>query len=319
MKVSRNISLILMAGCLVVTAACGGKKGAEGEKGAKPTGQVLAEVNGTAITTDEFKKELENLPPYLKTMADSMEGRKEMLETMVIRELILQEAAKEKIEDSQMVKDKLAELKKRLVVEAFLKKKVEASANIADADLQKFYDENKDKFKHGEQIKASHILVKDDKQVADVQAALQKGDKFEDVAKKFSIDSAAAKGGDLGWFGKGSMLPEFEKAAFSLNDGQVSAPVKTKFGTHIIKLTGKRAAGVMPFADVKEQIKQAILPTKQKEVFDKLKEDLKKSAKYSIKEDALKAMGGAGEAKDAAAGAVAPAGTTVPPVAPAKK
>ena len=165
MKVSRKISVVLVAGCLAMTAACGGKKGADGEKGAKPTGQVLAEVNGTAITTEEFNKEMENLPPYLKSMAESYEGRKEMLETMVIRELILQEAAKEKIEDSQLVKDKLAELKKRLVVEAFLKKKVEAQASLSDAELQKFYDENKDKFKHGDQIRASHILVKDEKKL----------------------------------------------------------------------------------------------------------------------------------------------------------
>jgi len=318
-KFSRQITVVLLAGCLTVLAACGGKKGAEGEKSAKSTGQVLAEVNGAVITTDEFKKELDNLPPYLKSMADTLEGRKEMLETMVIRELILQEAAKDKTEESQLVKDKLAELKKRVVVEAFLKKKVEAEANISDADLQKFYDQNKDKFKHGDQIKASHILVKDEKQVPEIQAALQKGDKFEDVAKKFSIDSAAAKGGDLGWFGKGSMLPEFEKVAFALADGQVSAPVKTKFGTHIIKLTGKRAAGVMPFADVKDQIKQAILPTKQKEVFDKLKDELKKNAKYSIKEDALKGMGGAAESKASAEPAVAPAASPAPPAAPEKK
>lgn len=315
MKIRHTTKIVLVAGCLALTAACGGKKGTEGAKAGKAGGQVLAEVNGTAITTEEFKKELDNLPPYLKSMADTVEGRKEMLETMVIRELILQEAAKEKIEDSQMVQDKLAELKKRLVVEAFLKKKVESEASLSDAELQKFYDENKDKFKHGDQIKASHILLKDDKQLAEVQAALQKGDKFEDVARKHSSDSAASRGGDLGWFGKGSMLPEFEKAAFALAEGQVSAPVKTKFGIHIIKLTGKRAAGVMPFADVKDQIKQAVMPGKQKEVFDKLKEELKKNAKYSIKEDALKAMGN-GEGKE---DAKAPAEKAAPPTASEKK
>jgi peptidyl-prolyl cis-trans isomerase C len=139
------------------------------------------------------------------------------------------------------------------------------------------------------------------------------------VAKKFSIDAAASKGGDLGWFGKGSMLPEFEKVAFGLAEGQLSAPVKTKFGIHIIKLTGKRAAGVMPFADVKDQIKQAIMPTKQKEVFDKLKEGLKKNAKYSIKEDVLKGMGGAAEAKEGAKPAEVPAGKAAPPAATDKK
>jgi len=254
------------------------------------SGPVVAEVNGATITLDEFKKEIENLPPYLKPMTETMDGRKEMLETMVIREMILQEAAKEKIDESPQVKEKLADLRKRLIVEAYLKKKVEEKASITDDEIKKFYEENKDKFKHGEQIRASHILVKDEKKLAEAQEALKKGTPFEEVAKKYSTDGAAAKGGDLGWFGKGSMLPEFEKAAFALKEGEISAPVKTKFGTHLIKLTGKRAAGSLPLEEVKDQIRQALLPQKQKEVFEKVKDELKKSAKYSIKEDVLKSM-----------------------------
>ena len=115
---------------------------------------------------------------------------------------------------------------------------------------------------------------------------------FEELAKKYSTDGAAAKGGDLGWFSKGSMIPEFEKVAFAMKENQISDIVKTKFGYHIIKLTGKRPAGERTFDDVKEQIKASMLPAKQQEVFQKLKEDLKKSGKYSIKEDVLKGLGG---------------------------
>ena len=281
---------------LSIAALCGcsGKSGTEGTKGSKSGGQALAEVNGVTITTEDFKKELENLPPYLKPMADTVEGKKEMLDTMVIRELILQQARKDGVDKSPAVADKVEDLKKRVVVEAFLKKKVEEQAGITDADLQKFYDQNKDKFKTGEQVKASHILVKSEQEAQDIQAQLKKGANFEELAKKHSVDSAGAKGGDLGWFGKGSMIPEFEKVAFSLKEGEVSGIVKTQFGYHIIKLTGKRPAGIRPFDEVKDQIKAALLPEKQQEVFKKLKEDLKKSAKLSIKEDALKGLGGKG-------------------------
>ncbi|HEY6009139.1 MAG TPA: peptidylprolyl isomerase, partial [Geobacteraceae bacterium] len=121
-------------------------------------------------------------------------------------------------------------------------------------------------------------------------------------------DAAAAKGGDLGWFGKGSMIPEFEKPAFALKEGETSGIVKTKYGFHIIKLTGKRDAGIRPFAEVKDQIKAAIEPERQQEIFKKLKEDLKKNAKYTIKEDVLKGLGGAsaGEEKKPAAAAASP-------------
>jgi len=278
--------------CVVALFGCTGKKDAEVKKEGKPSGPVLAEVAGTTITVDAFKKEVENLPPYLKPMTETAEGRKEMLETMIIRELIMQEAIKEGIENAPAVKEKLEELKKRLVVEAYLKKKVEEQATVSDEELKKFYEQNKDKFKTGDQVKASHILVKSEKEAKELLAQIKGGANFEELAKKYSADGAAAKGGDLGWFSKGSMIPEFEKVAFAMKENQVSDIVKTKFGYHIIKLTGMRPAGERTFDDVKEQIKTSLQPAKQQEAFQKLKEDLKKSSKYSIKEDVLKGLGG---------------------------
>jgi peptidyl-prolyl cis-trans isomerase C len=249
-------------------------------------------------------------------MTETAEGKKELLDTIVIREIILQQAQKDGLDKSQAVADKLEEMKKRVVVEAFLKKKVEEHAAVSDEEMQKFYDQNKDKFKAGDEVRASHILVKTEKEAQDVLAQLKAGGKFEDLAKKYSIDSAGAKGGDLGWFGKGAMIPEFEKTAFSMKEGETSGIVKTKFGYHIIKVTGKRAAGTRSFDEVKDQIKAAIIPSKQQEVFQKLKEDLKKGAKITIKEDALQGLGGKpgevgkgapGEAKPAAPAEAKPA------------
>jgi peptidyl-prolyl cis-trans isomerase C len=287
------IKCAAVALCVLALSGCNGKKDSAAKNETKPTGPVLAEVSGTPITVDAFKKELENLPPYLKPMADSAEGKKEMLETMIIRELILQDAAKDGIENTPAVKEKLEELKKRLVVEAYLKKKVEEQAQVSDDEMKKFYEQNKDKFKTADQVRASHILVKSEKEANDVLAQVKAGGNFEELAKKLSTDGAAAKGGDLGWFSKGSMIPEFEKVAFAMKEGEISGVVKTKFGFHVIKLTGKRPAGLRTFEEVKDQIKTAVMPTKQQEVFQKLKDDLKKSGKYTIKEDVLKGLGGA--------------------------
>ncbi|RII29197.1 MAG: peptidylprolyl isomerase [Geobacter sp.] len=281
----------LLVLCIAVACGCNGKTGTGESKGSSG-GKTLAEVNGNVITTEDFKREVENLPPYLKPMADTAEGKKEMLDTMIVRDLILQQARKDGIDKSAEVTAKLEDLKKRVVVEAYLKKKVEEQAGLSDADLQKFYDANKDKFKTGEQIRASHILVKSEKEAQDILAQLKKGGNFEELAKKYSTDSAGAKGGDLGWFGKGSMIPAFEKVAFGLKEGELSGIVTTQFGYHIIKLTGKRPAGIRPFAEVKDQIKAGLLPEKQQEVFKKLKEDLKKNAKISVKEDVLNELGG---------------------------
>ena len=294
--------------CAAALTGCKGKtETGTATAPAKKQGEVIAEVNGDTITTGDFQKELENLPPYLKPMADTTEGKKELLDTMVVRELILQQARKDGLDKSPEVAVKLEELKKRVVVESFLKKKVEEQAKVSDEEMKKFYEENKDKFKSGEQVKASHILMKTEKEAQDVLKELKGGAKFEELAKKHSIDSAAAKGGELGWFSKGSMVPEFESVVFGLKEGETSGIVKTKFGYHIIKLTGKRPAGTRTLDEVKEQITAALLPAKQQEVFQKLKDEIKKGAKVSVKEDVLKGLDGKGTTPDKPAAAPAPA------------
>jgi peptidyl-prolyl cis-trans isomerase C len=275
---------------LAMLVGCQSKSAPEGQKDQIKGGQTLAEVNGGIITTADFKNEVETLPPYLRPMAETPEGKKELLDTMIIREIIMQQAQKDGLDKSKEVTDKLEELKKRIIVEAFLKKKVEAQTSLTDADLRKFYDQNKEKLKTGEQVRASHILVKSESEAQDILGQLKSGGNFEQLAAKYSIDAAKTKGGDLGWFGKGSMIPEFEKVVFAMKTGETSGIVKTQFGYHIIKLTGKRPAGIPPFDEVKDQLKAKLVPEKQQEVFQKLKDELKKGAKYSINEDVLKGI-----------------------------
>ncbi|MDA8428726.1 MAG: peptidylprolyl isomerase [Geobacteraceae bacterium] len=292
MKAITTVKIIIAALGVAALFGCqGGTPSTASKSDTQKEGKVLAEVNGSNITTTDFNRELKNLPDYLKAMANTPEGRKEMLDTMVVRELILQQATKDGLDKGPEIEEKLQDLKKRLIVESYLKKKVESESQISDADVQKFYEQNKDKFKTGEQIRASHILVKTEKEAKDILAKIKAGGNFEELAKKYSTDSSAAKGGDLGWFGKGSMVPVFEKAVLALKEGQISGIVKSDFGYHIIKLTGKRPAGIRPLEEVKDQIKGAIMPQKQQEIFQKIKEQLKKSAKITIKEDVLNEMG----------------------------
>jgi peptidyl-prolyl cis-trans isomerase C len=285
----KYITLTAVALSLSLMAGCQSKSSQEGAP-AKKSGQAIAEVNGTTITTDDFKKEAENLPPYLRPMIETPNGKKELLDNMIVREIILQQAKKDGLDKSPAVAAKMEDLKQRVIVEAFLRKKLEEQANVSDADMKKFYDENKDKFKSGEQVRASHILVKSEAEAQEILAQLKKGGNFEELAKKHSIDGAAAKGGDLGWFSQGSMIPEFEKVAFGMKEGETSGIVKTKFGYHIIKLTGKRPAGTRSFEESKELIKAKLAPEKQQELLAKLKEELKKGAKFSIKEDVLNSI-----------------------------
>ncbi len=284
MNIRTIIKLSIVSMGFAALVACQGGVTDPGKGPAKKDVKVLAEVNGVAITTEDFDREVKNLPEYLRAMVDTPQVRKEMIDTLVMRELVLQQAKKDGVDKSKDVEEKMVDIRKRIIVDTFLKKKVEADSNISDEELKKFYEQNLDKFKSGEQLRASHILVKTEDEAKAVQAQLKGGAKFEDVAKAKSVDSSAAKGGDLGWFSKGSMVPVFEQTAFSLKEGETSGIVKSDFGYHIIKLTGKRPAGTRPFEEVKDQIKATLLPQKQQQAFMKLKEDLKKGAKIDYKE-----------------------------------
>ncbi len=157
---------------------------------------------------------------------------------------------------------------------------------ISEKEIEEYYKKNIDKFKVPSKIKASHILIKpkDDtiaaqmealKRAKEIRAMAIKGGNFAELAKKYSMGPSAKNGGELGWFKKGEMVPEFEKVAFSLKKGEISEPVKTRFGYHIIKVEDIKPGRTKKLKEVKKEIIKEI----QREKVNKLIEDLQK--KYS--------------------------------------
>lgn len=161
-------------------------------------------------------------------------------------------------------------------------KMIKPSIKITEKEMKTYFEENKDSFDQKEQVKASHILVKDEAAAKKVKEELDNGKDFAELAKKYSTDkSNAAAGGDLGYFGKGEMAEEFEKAAFSLKIDEISEPVKTEFGYHIIKVSDKKAAKAAEYEDHKKEIKEKLMDEKiQAEYPNWLKE---KKTDYKIK------------------------------------
>ncbi|MGE8205130.1 peptidylprolyl isomerase [Heyndrickxia sp. NPDC080065] len=155
---------------------------------------------------------------------------------------------------------------------------------ITDKDIKDYYDNN-----IKPDIQASHILVADEKTAKEIEAKLKKGENFADLAKKYSTDTGSAKkGGELGWFNTGKMLPEFEAAAYKLKVNEISEPVQTQYGYHIIKLTGEKDKA--PLDDkMKKEIKEKITAEKvnQPKVAEVMKKEIK-DAKLDIKDKDLK-------------------------------
>ncbi|MCM8507071.1 peptidylprolyl isomerase [Bacillus amyloliquefaciens] len=146
-------------------------------------------------------------------------------------------------------------LKDQVKYELLAQKAAKDNIKVTDADTKEYYDGLKGK------IRASHILVADKKTADEVEKKLKKGEKFETLAKEYSTDNSKDSGGDLGWFDKKSMDETFSKAAFGLKVGQVSDPVKTKFGYHIIKKTEERGK----YDDMKKELKEEVLKQKLKD------------------------------------------------------
>jgi peptidyl-prolyl cis-trans isomerase C len=252
------------------------------------TGPFLAKVGNTAITQADFDREMKSLPEYAQQMFNTPDGKQRFLDELVKKEILYQEAMKRGLENTPEFNQKVADFKKLTLISELIDKEVISKSKVSDQEIKDYYNKHKEDFTTTSQIRASHILVKTEDEAKKVLDRLNKGEKFETLARELSIDKASAKnGGDVGFFGRGQMVPEFEKAAASMKVGEISGPVKTQFGYHIIKVTGRKAGPVVDFDRVKEVIAQRLSGDRQKEAFDKYIEGIKKNYNVVINSQAL--------------------------------
>ncbi len=256
----------------------------------KDDSKVLVSIDNDTITLEEFNKELDKIPMNMKMLVATQSGKKTYLDRLIMKKLILREAVKDKIENEKDFQNRLADIKEQLLIESLLKKKIAADSQLTENDLKKYYDTNKEKFKKEKEINTRHILLKTDEEAKQIMDKLQKGEDFVELSKRYSIDpNAKASGGEIGFHRKGTLLPEYEAAAFKLTKvGQMAGPVKSQFGYHIIRLEGIKPPAYVPFEEVKDYIRQQLTQDKQKELLEKYIEDLKKASKITINEDLLK-------------------------------
>lgn len=181
----------------------------------------------------------------------------EILKNIARERLVLSKAESKGTQHTDAVKEQLEALKKQVVIQVYLKSILDDI--IPEKDIKKEYNNLKDKFAGKEEVKASHILVENEDDAKAIYKELKDGADFAEVAKEKSIDTGSgAKGGDLGYFTKERMVPEFSEAAFKADKGEVTEPVKSDFGWHIIKVEDKRAVQAPKYEEVKERIQQSL-------------------------------------------------------------
>ena len=248
---------------------------------------ILATVDGKNITRQDAQLFVRATAPGTNFEQLTPEQKKMITDRLVERVLFIKAAKKEGIENTPEYKENLEKLKDELLVSLWMKVQMD-NAIVSDSEAKEFYEANKAKFKKPATVHARHILVTDEesaKQVID-QLKTLKGEalktKFIELAKSKSTGPTGPKGGDLGEFAKGQMVPEFDAAVFKLKEGEITMiPVKTQFGYHVIFLEKSNPESVVPYEQVKDRIIQTL---KQKQFQTKLAEvakELKSKAKIS--------------------------------------
>lgn len=236
--------------------------------------KVLASVMGKQITdadVDEFIASLGQRGQNYKTP----EGRAIILDELINQKLLLLDAQRNLYEGDPLFKAQLAKMKENLLI-SFAVEKTVGNIKATEADAKAYYDANPEQFVQGETVNASHILVEDENNAKDIMKSIENGEiSFEDAAKKYSKCPSNAKGGNLGDFGAGQMVPEFDDACFSMEVGETRGPVKTQFGYHIIKLNAKNPSQTIPFEQVKAQVIEHVSADKQKNAYQSKLNQLK--------------------------------------------
>ncbi len=252
--------------------------------------QIVAKVNGYEIRTSEVRMaftdvigQLPNLPKKLRYPF--------VVEFLVERHLLAQLANKEGIANTDDYKRRLAAYQAKALRDSYLAQVI--SPKVKEEEIKAVYEAESKKVAETERVRARHILVASEKEAQSIVERLNKGEKFEDLAKQYSLDGSKDYGGDLGYFTAPEMVPAFSKAAFELKNGEVSKPVKTDFGWHIIKLEDRKKGQAQPYDQVKGAIRNVLVRQKVNETLASLKdvakveildEDLKKLAEEAAKQ-----------------------------------
>jgi peptidyl-prolyl cis-trans isomerase C len=240
--------------------------------GAQDADQVVARVNGTDIKASDIAIAEEDIGSNLSQMPP--ESRREYLTTYLTDMTLVAKAAEaRKVGDSDEFKQRLAYYRSKILMDLLLQS--EAKAATSDGAMHQLYDEAAKQMAGQQEVRARHILVKSEEEAKAIVAELKNGADFGELARQKSTDPGASEGGDLGYFPKDEMVPEFADAAFKLEKGQISEPVHTRFGWHVIKVEDKRERQVPAFDQVRDQLATHLVRKAQAELITKLRADAK--------------------------------------------
>lgn len=291
MMPNSTLKFITVVTALSLALLACGPKGEQkpGEAGKKSASPVLAVVDGTDITAEDFKDEASSLSPMAVKALSDEKNKEKFLENLIDKQLVVEKAESMGLDKDPDVVRRLEQIKRTLLLGMFVKKEVLDKATVTDQDVKAYFDSHKDQLGS---VRISHILVPTQAQAEDVLAKIKAGGDFAALARQNSLDTKTkGSGGDLGWvkweqFGSTSL----RDAAFKLKAGETSGIVQSQFGYHIIKVTDKKPAADSDFEALKSALKEQLTEKKKEELFDAIVKEMRDKAKVTKNVENLKAV-----------------------------
>jgi peptidyl-prolyl cis-trans isomerase C len=274
---------------IFVISAC--SKRAEDEKKSVQSGDYIARVGTHAITADDISERLSAIPDYARAVYDGEQGLRNIVDELIKTELLYLQARKEGLDNAPDYIAKVEDYKKFALVGMLFEKIVASRVEVSEKDARDYYGRNKADFTRPQRIKASHVLVKTRSEAEEILKEIKGGKSFGELARKRSIDTNSAdNGGNLGFFSMGEMSQEFEEVAFSLKRGEISKPVKSRYGYHIIKVTDRKEEETVEFSQVKDIIIQRLEQEKEQTAFNEYIEKIKNDYPVETNEAKLREL-----------------------------
>lgn len=241
---------------------------------------VLAIVGTREITQNDVDTLMRTLPPQQSMQFNSEQGKAQLVQELVNQELFYLDAVANGMDNDEEFKIEMEKIKSNFLKQYAISKLLNP-INVDEKEITDYYENNKEQFKKPETAKASHILVDDEDAATEILSEIHSGLSFEEAAQKHSKCPSNAQGGDLGNFSRGQMVPEFEDAVFNMENGEISKPVKTQFGYHIIKLIDRKKEEISSLDEVRQNIAGLLLSQKQQGAYFQKINELKSN--YEIK------------------------------------
>jgi peptidyl-prolyl cis-trans isomerase C len=260
---------------------------------------VLAKIGNRTVTEADLNGLANAVPEKYRELYLTPEGRKKSLEYVVNIYVLAAEAEKQGLDKSPDIQKLMDFTQKDLLARIYLDRMGKDLPVPSGQDASQYFEKFKDQFTTPESVHLRHILVNTEKEAKSVLERLKKGEKFADIAGQVSICPSKAKGGDLDWLPRGSLVPEIEDVAFSIKNGQITGPVKSKFGYHILLVEDKKPAQEGSFDMAKDYIFEQLKFQAQQDNYEKLTDSLRKKMNVQIllppDQDSSKPVGPAGQ------------------------